>query len=299
MSAAWQRRIWIIDGHNVIFGVPHLGRLQERGAGRAARRGLETWLAPFARQLVAPLTIVYDGNRMAANPDASTGPDLRTVYSQPPEEADDRILFLAGRALQGGAHVTVVSNDRRSLGARLPEGVRLLGVEAFRRRWIDPPSARDAETEGDELRAADISLDDDARREIAARILERSADAEAEARRRGRQLAREAQARWAARGREHLERGDEARRRPAPGSRSSPGGYSGAPASPAPAPAAREQAARGAAAAGPAPDAPRAPVSSESDARARAAKRERGRRKQARRLAARRRGNGGGKRGRR
>ena len=144
MREAWRRRTWIVDGHNAIFAVDALSHLQQTGERHEARRRLEGWLQPFAEQLVRPLCIVYDGNRMAPNPDALDARRLRTLYSQPPEEADDRIVYLAQIERQSGRPVTVVSNDRRSLIPRLPAGVVAMCVEEFFRTCVTPAQPIDA-----------------------------------------------------------------------------------------------------------------------------------------------------------
>jgi len=64
----------------------------------------------------------YDGNTMERNP-THVSPRVRTSYSLPPEEADDRIALLVRQALEQRQKVVVVSSDRATLGIRLPEGV--------------------------------------------------------------------------------------------------------------------------------------------------------------------------------
>jgi len=151
MREAWRRRSWIVDGHNAIFAVDALSHLQQTGERQEARRRLEAWLRPFAEHLARPLCIVYDGNRLAPNPDALDFHHMRTLYSQPPEEADDRIVYLAQSERQIGRPVTVVSNDRRSLAPRLPAGVITMSVEDFFRDCITPaqPAEERAAPPGD------------------------------------------------------------------------------------------------------------------------------------------------------
>jgi predicted RNA-binding protein with PIN domain len=141
MREAWRRRTWIVDGHNTIFAVPALSRLQQSGERQEARRGLEAMLRPFAESLSDCLYIVYDGNRLARNPDARDSGRLRMLYSQPPEEADDRIVFLAQRERGRGRPVTVVTNDRRSLAPRLPAGTVTMSVEVFCDACLSSPPA--------------------------------------------------------------------------------------------------------------------------------------------------------------
>lgn len=187
MREAWRRRTWIVDGHNAIFAVDALSQLQQAGERQEARRRLEGWLRPFAEQLARPLCIVYDGNRMAPNPDALDARHLRTLYSQPPEEADDRIVYLAQIERQSGRPVTVVSNDRRSLIPRLPAGVVAMGVEEFFRTCVAAAQPSDA-------RATPPGDYQDVARHFMEREREIVSDARREATRRERAAAR----RWEA-----------------------------------------------------------------------------------------------------
>jgi hypothetical protein len=115
---------WIFDGHNAIFAVPEWEDLQVAGQRREARRALEESLEAFGRAIGRQVCVVYDGNHMERNPDAVSWTHLHTEYSQPPEEADDRIRFLVSRALQEGRRPLVVTSDRRTLAGTLPPGVR-------------------------------------------------------------------------------------------------------------------------------------------------------------------------------
>jgi predicted RNA-binding protein with PIN domain len=125
---------WIVDGHNAIFAVPAWEDLQVAGERRQARQCLEESLETFGRAIGAQIWVVYDGNRLERNPDAVALPHLHTEYSNPPEEADDRILFLVARALREGEKPLVVTSDRKTLAGRLPPGTRYLEVGRFFRR---------------------------------------------------------------------------------------------------------------------------------------------------------------------
>jgi predicted RNA-binding protein with PIN domain len=133
-EAAPGRFRWIFDGHNAIFAVREWEELQVAGQRREARRGLEESLEAFGRAIGACITVVYDGNYLDRNPDAVSWPHLRTEYSYPPEEADDRIRFLAERSVRDGEHPVVVTSDRRTLAATLAPGARSMDVRHFFRR---------------------------------------------------------------------------------------------------------------------------------------------------------------------
>ena len=101
------------------------------GQRREARHGLEGSLEAFGRAVGARITVVYDGNHLERNPDAVSWPHLRTEYSFPPEEADDRIRFLAECSVRDGEHPVVVTSDRRTLAATLAPGARSMDVSYF------------------------------------------------------------------------------------------------------------------------------------------------------------------------
>lgn len=197
MREAWKKRLWIVDGHNAIFAIPRLSARQLAGERQEARRGLEAMLAPFAGRLLQPMIIVYDGNRLLPNPDASDTPQLRTLYSQPPEEADDRIAFLAGEALRRGGGVTVVSNDRRSLGPRLPAGALQWSIEEFVARCLLPARAEESEGADEARRAGPPG--GEGFEDLEAHFLARGEEIERRARERARRLERDARTRWEAR----------------------------------------------------------------------------------------------------
>jgi len=139
-------RTWLVDGHNVIFQIPRLEAMQTSGRRRAARRELERILRRVAGRLSEEMVVVYDGNRLENNPDVVTEPGFRTLYAQPPEEADDRIVYLANRCVAGGRRVRVVTSDRKTLASRLPPGVSHLTAQVFRARFLDEGAESDERT---------------------------------------------------------------------------------------------------------------------------------------------------------
>ena len=122
---------WIVDGHNAIFAVADWEALQLQGDRRGARRSLEESLEGFGRAIGSQIWVVYDGNSLERNPDALSSPYLRSEYSLPPEEADDRIRLLARGCVRDGERPVVVTSDRRTLASTLGEGVRWMEVKRF------------------------------------------------------------------------------------------------------------------------------------------------------------------------
>ena len=151
MTAVKKSRVWIIDGHNLIFQVPHLKDLQVSGRRTEARRELEQLLLVFASERQEEVIIVYDGNSKQGNPDIIQEGFLRTTYSLgfPEEVADHRILYLARQ--HGSQHkVSVVTSDVRTLAKELDSTVTHLSVGEFWSRHISTaPPAGSKEVSGD------------------------------------------------------------------------------------------------------------------------------------------------------
>jgi hypothetical protein len=144
------RRIWIVDGHNLIFQIPHLEELQTTNKRHDARRGLEHIFASFVEQSRERVVIIYDGNRLERNPDVVSLDNLETIYTMPPEEADDRIQYLSSQYLADGFRVRVLTSDLRTLGRGLPdEAIIVSPVDFFRSRSRPPEGADEKRIEGD------------------------------------------------------------------------------------------------------------------------------------------------------
>ncbi len=127
-------RIWIMDGHNMIFAIRPLQELQVSDRREEARSGLADRLERFALARSEKVLVVFDGNELPSNPDASRTPLFETVYTRRGEgTADERIIREAGRCLERGLVVTVVTDDVNTLASKLPRGVHHLGVRAF---WL-------------------------------------------------------------------------------------------------------------------------------------------------------------------
>lgn len=127
-------RIWIMDGHNMIFTIPPLRQLQVSDRREEARAGLVDRLERFALARSEKVLVVFDGNTLPSNPDAVRKPLFETVYTPRGEgAADARILRDAARCLEQGLVVTVVTNDLHTLARKLPRGARHLRVEEF---WL-------------------------------------------------------------------------------------------------------------------------------------------------------------------
>ena len=122
---------WIVDGYNVIRRDPDLAGVEATGlpAGRAA---LLRVVAGAAQTSGDAFTVVFDG---APGFGEGASGRVETIYTRPPEKADDVIVALARRL---AADAIVVSSDRavsdgaRRAGATAVSAERFLGAIAGR-----------------------------------------------------------------------------------------------------------------------------------------------------------------------
>ena len=144
-------RIWIMDGHNMIFAIPPLYALQVSDRREEARARLADRLERFAMARGDKVLVVFDGNEMLSNPDAVRKPLFDVVYTRRGEGvADDRILHEARRCVERGLTVTVVTNDIQTLARDLPRAAQHLRVEEFWLKHIEKDAARaEKRVEGD------------------------------------------------------------------------------------------------------------------------------------------------------
>ena len=127
-------RIWIMDGHNMIFAIPPLQQLQVSDRGEEARSGLTDRLERFALSRSEKVLVVFDTTKLPSSPAGIRTPLFETAYAARGEgAADARIIREAGRCLERGLVVTVVTDDLNTLARKLPRGVHHLGVQEF---WL-------------------------------------------------------------------------------------------------------------------------------------------------------------------
>jgi len=135
------RRIWIVDGHNMIFAIRRVQRLQVDDHGEEARRQLVERLRRFAQTRRADVLVVFDGIDLPWSSDVLQEPFLEVTFAARGEGgADARIIHAARSRQKQGRRVTVVTDDVSTLARNLPEGVDHLGVQAFRLKYLDDPA---------------------------------------------------------------------------------------------------------------------------------------------------------------
>jgi predicted RNA-binding protein with PIN domain len=135
--------MWIMDGHNMIFALGELQRLQTSERGEEARSLLIERLETFALHRGERILVVFDGKDRDGPPGDSGARLLQAVYARGGGGADRRILDEARRRAGRGEAVTVVTDDIRTLAVDLPRGVRHMRVREFWMAHIEVPLQTD------------------------------------------------------------------------------------------------------------------------------------------------------------
>jgi predicted RNA-binding protein with PIN domain len=134
----------IIDGYNVVFRIPRLRELAGRSL-EAARDELLRWVEESHRGRRERVTLVFDGERDPVHGGRTRRGEVRVVFSEPPESADDVIRRLVEAERRRGSRTrlacrVVTSDAAVARHARLSGG-KSVGVESFV-RGLGVPSAR-------------------------------------------------------------------------------------------------------------------------------------------------------------
>jgi predicted RNA-binding protein with PIN domain len=135
--------VCLVDGHNVILGVPPLALLQHADRGEEARARLAEACLRFALRRRLHVVLVFDGSPDVRAPAGRAKAPLEIVYATGAGKADAVLVARATRFSAEKRSVLLVSQDR-SLQAALPRGTRTLGVTAF---WALLESRPDAPAE--------------------------------------------------------------------------------------------------------------------------------------------------------
>ena len=134
---------WLVDGYNVIRRDAEL-RDRETGRLEAGRAALLALLAGVARDVRDDFVVVFDGAHRHG--DAPVPGRVQTVFSRPPETADDVLRRLAATHREGAV---VVTSDRAVLDSARRAGAVGVTAEAFLDA-VRRPAADEADGEEDE-----------------------------------------------------------------------------------------------------------------------------------------------------
>ena len=133
---------WLVDGYNVIRSDPDLHGAEEQGLA-AARAALMRLIVDAERRTGDPFTVVFDG---APGPGPASPPGrIETVFSRPPQTADD---VLMERARKLGAGAIVVTSDRKVQDAARRAGATAVASTRFLAA-LDGPGDDDADDDDD------------------------------------------------------------------------------------------------------------------------------------------------------
>jgi hypothetical protein len=116
---------WLVDGYNVIRRDPDL-RSHEAAGLAAGRAALLALLARLARETGETFVAVFDGARPGGG--APSGGQVLTIFSRPPETADDVLRRLAASLRE---QAVVVSSDRAVHTGARRAGAVAVDVETF------------------------------------------------------------------------------------------------------------------------------------------------------------------------
>jgi len=134
---------WLVDGYNVIRRDAEL-RDRETGRLEAGRVALLALLAGVARDVRDDFVVVFDGaHRHGGAPSPGR---VQTVFSRPPETADDVLRRLAATHREGAV---VVTSDRAVLDSARRAGAVGVTAEAFLAAVRGPADDGDDEDEDD------------------------------------------------------------------------------------------------------------------------------------------------------
>lgn len=135
-------RLYFVDGHNLILSTEMLSDLLELEGRRASREEAESLVLNWAdREGDVRVRLYYDGQQFeGGHPGNRDEGPLSVRFTDPPAEADDRIVYEASREAGAGEKVTVVTGDggiRNRLGGL---SVRFLDGEQYLRDLTAPPA---------------------------------------------------------------------------------------------------------------------------------------------------------------
>ena len=140
-----------MDGHNVIYQVPELTRLQTGDKKQEARSSLIERCTRFALHYDLKIVVVFDRTHSGSSAEAIQRKNVQVVFSSPSSSADTRIIAWAKLLIKDGKPVTVVTDDR-GLRGELHKRVTTLGARAFWRTL----SIREGREEKEPFSAPDI-----------------------------------------------------------------------------------------------------------------------------------------------
>lgn len=124
-------RVYIVDGHSVIFTTPELRDLHGSGLrGEIARKELIRILTDFQDRNEVSVILVFDGQGVDNKPEPRQEKDIMVIYSRQHQSADAVIERLAASYAER-YDINVVSNDRAILDSVSSAGAHAMSVRSM------------------------------------------------------------------------------------------------------------------------------------------------------------------------
>ena len=127
----------LVDGYNLIKATPDL-RHQERLSLEQARRALQQALTLYAQRTGARITLYFDGDEGLEFMPASEQHPIQTVFSHPPQTADD-LIKEAVQNKHGARRLRVISSDREIRRFAQRHKIRSSKADEFAEELQRPP----------------------------------------------------------------------------------------------------------------------------------------------------------------
>ncbi|MBN1826925.1 MAG: NYN domain-containing protein [Candidatus Eisenbacteria bacterium] len=152
-------KLYLVDGYNLIFNSRRLSELLHYDGRRASREEAERVILRWARAAGdVRVLLVYDGKRFSGgHPGNRDEEPLLVRFTDPPAEADDRIVYEAGRAAGRFGRVFVVSDDRGLREAARAAGADTVDIESYLRAIFTPGAEPFKEARFSDEEAAEIA----------------------------------------------------------------------------------------------------------------------------------------------
>ena len=124
-------RVYIVDGHSVIFSTPELREYHGAGKqGEVARNELIRTLTDFQDRNDVKVILVFDGQGRNNKPEPRQEMDIMVIYSRARQTADSVIERLAAKYAER-YDINVVSNDRAVLDTVSSSGAHAMSVRSM------------------------------------------------------------------------------------------------------------------------------------------------------------------------
>lgn len=125
----------IVDGYNLIYQFPELRRILERDLD-TARQGLLDRIGLYASEKHVRAVVVFDGDgRVMTEPEKR--PEVKVVYSRPPEKADPVIKKMIEK--DHDKDIVIVTSDREIVNYARLYSVKTISSNQFAHEMLVKP----------------------------------------------------------------------------------------------------------------------------------------------------------------